>query len=79
MEVVGIGEARRKHKGLPSTALSVHLSGTLMVRMDDGTLFGCKPGDISAFHTGHDAWVIGSEPAAVIDFQGMTEYAKGAK
>jgi len=25
---------------------------------------------------GHDAWTVGDEPAVVIDFQGMVDYAK---
>jgi hypothetical protein len=25
---------------------------------------------------GHDAWVVGNEPAVVVDFQGMVDYAK---
>jgi hypothetical protein len=27
--------------------------------------------------SGHDAWVVGAEPAVVVDFQGMIDYAKG--
>jgi len=44
--------------------------------MDDGGEFDCKPGDISLLPLGHDAWVVGEEPAIVVDFQGMVEYAK---
>lgn len=53
-----------------------HISGTLEVVMDDGTHFTCKPGDVSLFPSGHDAWVVGNEPVVVIDWQGMVEYAK---
>src|SRR5437667_4092552 len=53
-----------------------HVSGVLRIRMDDGTEFDCKPGDVSLLPSGHDAWVIGSEPASVVDFQGMIDYAK---
>ena len=53
-----------------------HLSGTLMVRMDDGTEFECKAGDVSLFTAGHDAWVVGTEPVVVVDFQGLRDYAK---
>ena len=52
-----------------------HLSGTLMVWMDDGTEFECKAGDVSMFTAGHDAWVVGNEPV-VVDFQGLRDYAK---
>jgi len=54
----------------------VHLSGTLMVRTDDGKEFECRPGDVSVFTAGHDAWVVGSEPVVVVDFQGLRDYAK---
>lgn len=53
-----------------------HVSGILMVKMDDGTLVECKPGDVSVLPMGHDAWVVGNEPAVVVDFQGMLDYAK---
>jgi quercetin dioxygenase-like cupin family protein len=56
-----------------------HLSGTLRVRMDDGTEFDCGPGDVSLLPSGHDAWVIGDEPAVVVDFQGMVDYARAQR
>lgn len=52
-----------------------HVSGILRVKMDDGTTFDCKPGDVSYLPMGHDAWVVGDEPVVVIDFQGMIDYA----
>lgn len=53
-----------------------HVSGVLRIRMDDGSEFDCKPGDVSLLPSGHDAWVVGEEPAIVVDFQGMVDYAK---
>ena len=53
-----------------------HVSGILKVKMDDGTILECKPGMISFLPMGHDAWVVGDEPAVVVDFQGMLDYAK---
>jgi hypothetical protein len=44
--------------------------------MDDGSEFDCRPGDVSRLPSGHDAWVVGSEPAVVVDFQGMVDYAR---
>jgi hypothetical protein len=44
--------------------------------MDDGREFDCGPGDVSLLPSGHDAWVVGNEPAVVVDFQGMLDYAK---
>jgi hypothetical protein len=53
-----------------------HVSGVLKIRMDDGSEFVCKPGDVSLLPSGHDAWVEGKDPAVVVDFQGMVDYAK---
>ncbi len=55
-----------------------HVSGTLRILMDDGSEFDCKPGDVSLLPSGHDAWVVGDEPAIVVDFQGMVDYARSA-
>ena len=56
-----------------------HVSGVLMVKMDDGSLLECKAGDVSLLPMGHDAWVVGNEPVVVVDFQGMVDYAKQTK
>jgi hypothetical protein len=56
-----------------------HVSGTVRVVMDDGSQFDCKAGDVSLLPIGHDAWVVGDEPAVLVDFQGMVEYAKPAR
>lgn len=53
-----------------------HVSGVLKIKMDDGTEFEARPGDISLLPSGHDAWVVGDEPAVVVDFQGMRDYAQ---
>lgn len=53
-----------------------HISGTLRIKMDDGTEFDCKAGDISSIPPGHDAWVVGNEDVVIVDFQGMADYAK---
>lgn len=53
-----------------------HVSGTLRIKMDDGTEIECKAGDISLVPPGHDAWVVGNEPVVIVDFQGMVDYAK---
>ena len=53
-----------------------HVSGVLRVRMDDGREFDCRAGDVSLFASGHDAWTVGDEPAVVVDFQGMLDYAR---
>ena len=53
-----------------------HVAGVLRVLMDDGSEFDCRPGDVSLLPSGHDAWVVGNEPAIVVDFQGMLDYAR---
>lgn len=53
-----------------------HVAGIMHVKMDDGSEFDLKPGDVSLLPPGHDAWVVGNEMAVVIDFQGMVDYAK---
>jgi len=53
-----------------------HISGRLMVKMDDGTEIECGPGDVSLLPSGHDAWVVGDEPAVIVDFQGMVDFAR---
>jgi hypothetical protein len=68
-----------KTKSCEAPHYQYHLSGVLMVKMDDGTILECKPGDVSLLPQGHDAWVVGDEPAVVVDFQGMVDYAKANK
>jgi quercetin dioxygenase-like cupin family protein len=54
-----------------------HVSGRIAVRMDDGTEIVAGPGDITSLPAGHDGWVVGDEPAVVIDWYGATTFAKG--
>src|SRR5437899_11654840 len=56
--------------------LQYHVSGRIHVLMDDGSEMEFGPGDVSLLPPGHDAWVVGDEPAIVIDISGMGEYAK---
>ena len=65
-----------KTKSCEAPHFQYHISGTIKILMDDGTQFECKAGDVSLLPEGHDAWVVGSEPAVVVDFQGMIDYAK---
>ena len=52
------------------------VSGTLRIKMDDGTEIESKSGDFTQIGAGHDAWVVGNEPAVLIDFQGLVDYAR---
>jgi quercetin dioxygenase-like cupin family protein len=53
-----------------------HVSGRLAIRMDDGEEFVAQPGDVTSLPRGHDAWVVGDEPAVVVDWYGASAYAK---
>lgn len=67
-----------KTKSCEAPHFQYHVSGALRVRMDDGSEFDCKEVDVSSLPSGHDAWVVGDEPAVVVDFQGIIDYAKSA-
>jgi quercetin dioxygenase-like cupin family protein len=53
-----------------------HVSGRLAIRMDDGTEFVARAGDVTSLPSGHDAWVVGDEPVVVVDWFGASNYAK---
>ena len=65
-----------KTKSCEAPHFQYHVSGVLKVLMDDGVELECRPGEVSLLPSGHDAWVVGNEPAVVVDFQGMIDYAK---
>jgi hypothetical protein len=65
-----------KTKSCEAPHFQYHVSGVLKVRMDDGSEMECRAGDVSLLPSGHDAWVVGDQPAVVVDFQGMLDYAK---
>ena len=44
------------------------ISGKLHVKLKDGTEFEIGPGDVSSVPAGHDAWVVGDEPAVGIEW-----------
>jgi len=54
------------------------VSGKMTVRMDDGSEFDVKAGDVTSIPPGHDAWIVGNEKYVGVDFQGAGTYAKGA-
>jgi len=65
-----------KTKSCEASHLQYHVSGRLHVVMDDGSEQEFGPGDVSYLPPGHDAWVVGKEPAVVVDISGMRDYAK---
>ena len=52
------------------------VSGRTAVRMDDGSEMEFGPGDFVSIPSGHDGWTVGDEPAVMIDWHGMGDYAK---
>ena len=62
-----------KTKSCEAPHFQYHVSGVLRILMDDGSEFDCKPGDVSLLPSGHDAWVVGNEPAVVVDFQALLD------
>lgn len=65
-----------KTKSCEAPHFQYHIAGTLVIKMDDGQIIKAKAGDLSLLPSGHDAWVEGNEPAIVVDFHGMVDYAK---
>lgn len=57
----------------PLHHVQVLLSGRFAVRMNDGEEVIFQPGDVMDIPPGHDAWVVGDEPAELIDFAGNIE------
>jgi uncharacterized cupin superfamily protein len=53
------------------------VSGSAIVRAEDGTETRVGPGDGYVVQPGHDAWVVGDEPWVTVDFsQAMADCAK---
>ena len=53
--------------------LQLLLSGRFAVEMDDGEYAEIEPNEIFDVPPGHDAWVVGDEPAILLDFLGNIE------
>jgi class 3 adenylate cyclase len=52
------------------------LSGSLVVRMEDGTTLTIQPGDAYEIPAGHDAWVGGDVPWDAVEFTSGHSYGK---
>jgi len=52
------------------------VSGRLRVKMKDGKETELGPGSVSHLPPGHDGWVVGNEPAVIIDWAGAVNYAR---
>ena len=56
--------------------MQYHVSGIVHIVMADGTEFDAGPGDVTSLPEGHDAWVVGDEPAVAVDWFGASNYAR---
>lgn len=55
--------------------VAVVLSGTLRVRMDDGTVEDFGAGDVMLLPPGHDAWTVGDAPGVFVELsRGYDDY-----
>ncbi len=52
------------------------VSGRLRARMKNGEEYEAGPGSVISLPAGHDGWVVGNEPAVLIDWEGLAGYAK---
>lgn len=66
--VVGTASCQFHHVGLLA-------SGRVHIAMDDGTELDLVPDDVVDIPPGHDAWVVGDEPAVMIDVLGARGWA----
>jgi hypothetical protein len=54
-----------------------HASGRLRIVTSEGKEFDAGPGEVTSLPSGHDAYVLGEDPAVIVDFFGATHYAEG--
>jgi quercetin dioxygenase-like cupin family protein len=54
------------------------LEGRMKVAMDRGEEHEFGPGDVFCMPPGHDAWIVGEEPCILLDFGGLSGYAKAS-
>jgi hypothetical protein len=69
--IVGTGSCQVSHFG-------VLIAGRMHVVHDDGSEVDLEPGHVYRIEAGHDAWVVGDEPAVGVEFdsQAAATFAK---
>lgn len=65
--IAGTGSCQFRHLGYT-------ISGSLEVRMDDGTALVIGPGEAYEIPPGHDAWVVGDEAWCSVEFASAHTY-----
>ena len=68
--IAGTDSCMTRHTG-------VCVSGSMVVRADDGTELTIVPGDVINLAPGHDAWTVGDEACVLLD-TGGANYAKSS-
>ena len=68
--VVGTESCQARHVG-------TIVSGQMEVVHEDGSSAQLGPGSAYVIEPGHDAWVVGDEPAVGYEFESAETYAKG--
>jgi class 3 adenylate cyclase len=66
--IIGTKSCQAHHIGLA-------LSGAMRVRLDDGSEFEIVADDVFDIPPGHDAWVVGDEPAVSLEWVGVHRWA----
>ena len=59
------------HMGAPrcyETHVGYTVSGHMAAELDDGSLLEFGPGSVFVIPPGHDGWVVGDEPAVLVQF-----------
>lgn len=76
LAVVYVSSTYRWNEELRSPSFSVPRFRCAAGKMDDGSEFDCKPGELSRIPPCHDARVVGDESVVIVDFRGMVNWAK---
>jgi hypothetical protein len=53
-----------------------HVSGRIKIISSNGDEFEAGPGEVTSLPSGHDAVVVGNDPAIMVDFFGASHYAE---
>ena len=67
--IAGTRSCQHRHVGYT-------ISGTLEIRMDDGTCMVIQSGDAFEIPPGHDGWVVGDEPWESVEFTSAHSYGR---
>lgn len=55
------------------------ISGTLVVRMNDGTKMTIGRGEVYEIPPGHDGWIVGDEPLEAVEFASAHDFGRSAE